>query len=75
MRYTSYREIEQQAQIAVTNAEKRRDDISEQDDLCFVFGDSRICFFSGSHSSSKSDADGFVWKCFSPCFDLKFSLS
>ena len=29
MRYTSYREIEQQARIAVTNAEKRRDDISE----------------------------------------------
>ena len=30
MRYTSYREIEQQARLAVTNAEKRRDDISEQ---------------------------------------------
>ncbi|KAF8802381.1 hypothetical protein BYT27DRAFT_7215463 [Phlegmacium glaucopus] len=27
MRYTSYREIEQQARLAVTNAEKRRDDI------------------------------------------------
>lgn len=30
MRYTSYREIEQQARLAVTNAEKRRDDISKQ---------------------------------------------
>lgn len=29
MRYTSYREIEQQARLAVTNAEKRRDDISK----------------------------------------------
>ena len=30
MRYTSYREAEQAARLAVTNAEKRRDDISEQ---------------------------------------------
>lgn len=29
MRYTSYREIEQQARLAVSNAEKRRDDISK----------------------------------------------
>ena len=36
MRYTSYREIEQQARLAVTNAEKRRDDISKQMETLFT---------------------------------------
>ena len=36
MRYTSYREIEQQARLAVTNAEKRRDDISEHMETLFT---------------------------------------
>ena len=58
MRYTSYREIEQQARLAVTNAEKRRDDISEQwrpYSRCPL-----LISYSGYHSSTKSDTNGFV---------------
>jgi predicted nucleic acid-binding Zn-ribbon protein len=58
MRYTSYREIEQQAHIAVTNAEKRRDDISKQ--WKHIGRDSLLIAYSGYHSSPKSDANGFV---------------
>ena len=63
MRYTSYREIEQQARLAVTNAEKRRDDISKQwrpySRLPLLIS------YSGYHSSPKSDANGFVMLLFS----------
>ena len=58
MRYTSYREIEQQARLAVTNAEKRRDDISEQwrpYSRCHL-----LISYSGYYSSPKSDTHGFV---------------
>ena len=61
MRYTSYREIEQQARLAVTNAEKRRDDISKQ--MEDSIHRNSLCLFSytsGYHSSTKSDANGFV---------------
>ena len=63
MRYTSYREIEQQARLAVTNAEKRRDDISKQ----WRPYSRRLLLisYSGYHSSTKSDANGFVNVCFS----------
>jgi hypothetical protein len=58
MRYTSYREIEQQARLAVTNAEKRRDDISKQ--WRHYSRRPSLIPYSGYHSSPKSDANGFV---------------
>ena len=63
MRYTSYREIEQQARLAVTNAEKRRDDISEQ---WRPYSWSHLLIsYSGYYSSPKSDTHGFVNTLFS----------
>ena len=59
MRYTSYREIEQQARLAVTNAEKRRDDISKQW-RSYIHDAVLLISCSGYHSSPKSDANGFV---------------
>jgi len=56
-RYTSYREVEQQARLAVTNAEKRRDDISKRGQLLTT---PLLISFSGYHSSPKPAADGFV---------------
>jgi hypothetical protein len=58
MRYTSYREIEQQARLAVTNAEKRRDDFSKQ--WRPYSRRPSLISYSGYHSSPKSDANGFV---------------
>ena len=61
MRYTSYREIEQQARLAVTNAEKRRDDISKHK-LEDPIHKRPFAYFlpSGYSSSPKSNANGFV---------------